>query len=357
MVQYKIFRPVPQVIFSSGAIAALADILEEKRLNDKYVVFVIDHFFKNNPLLNKIRILSTDICFFEDTTNEPKTETIDIHVETVLQQKHTLPSAIIGIGGGSTLDTAKALSIMLTNPGKTHRYQGWDLVTVPPIYKIGIPTVSGTGSEVSRTTVLTGPVKKQGINSDYSLFDYVILDPDLLATVPREQRFFTGMDCYIHCVESLAGTFLNEFSKAFASKALELCNNIFLFQGNDADLMMASYMGGNAIVYSEVGICHALSYGLSWAFGVHHGLANCLVFNHLEEYYPEYIPDYREMLINNKITLPRNPVGIVDDKTLEKMIDITLIMEKPLQNALGKNWQSILTRDKIKDLYLKIVGM
>jgi len=355
MKQFKTFKPVHQVIFSSGALAGLGDILEERRSNNKYVVFVIDHFFKESALLEKIPITSSDICFFADTTNEPKTETIDIHVEAVLQQKNTLPSVVIGIGGGATLDIAKALSIMLVNPGKTHMYQGWDLVKNPAVYKIGIPTISGTGSEVSRTTVLTGPIKKQGINSDWSLFDFAILDPNLLATVPKEQRFYTGMDCYIHCVESLCGTFINEFSRAFASKALELCNTVFLSDGTDADLMVASYMGGSAIVYSEVGICHALSYGLSYAFGIHHGMANCIVFNHLDEYYPDHMADYREMLLRNQVELPRKPGGNVDKKTLEKMTDITLLMEKPLYNACGQNWQSIVTKEKIKELYSKIL--
>jgi 3-deoxy-alpha-D-manno-octulosonate 8-oxidase len=357
MVSFKTFTPVPKVIFSRGAISFLAALLDEKRSEKGYVVFVIDHFFKANPLNDKVSICNTDLCLFLDTTDEPKTATIDLYADFIKKAYKKLPSAVVGIGGGSTLDTAKALAIMLTNPGQTHEYQGWDLVKIKPVYKIGVPTLSGTGSEVSRTTVLTGPEKKQGINSEYSLFDHVVLDPDLLATVPTQQRFYTGMDCYIHCVESLAGTFLNEFSGAFASKALELCEGIFLHKCDDADLMVASYMGGSAIVYSEVGVCHALSYGISYAFGVHHGLANCVVFNHLEEYYPQYLPYFKEMLIKNQVTLPERPVGIVNDTTLNKMIDITLLMEKPLHNALGPQWKSIFTRDIIGNLYKRILGL
>jgi alcohol dehydrogenase class IV len=69
-------------------------------------------------------------------------------------------SGIIGVGGGSVMDLAKAVSLMMNNPGSSADYQGWDLVKNPGVYKAGIPTLSGTGAEVSRTCVLTGPTKK-----------------------------------------------------------------------------------------------------------------------------------------------------------------------------------------------------
>jgi 3-deoxy-alpha-D-manno-octulosonate 8-oxidase len=265
------------------------------------------------------------------------------------------PGAVVGIGGGATMDVTKAVAVLLTNGGNAQDYQGWDLVQAPAAYKIGIPTLSGTGSEVSRTAVLNSPHKKQGINSDHSLFNQIILDPELPETVPVQQRFFTGMDCYIHCVESLCGTFLNEFSKAFAAQALYLCNNVFLDNGTDADLMVASYMGGCSIVYSEVGVCHALSYGISHAFKIHHGLANCLVFNCLDEYYPYHVQQFRTMLKHNHVALPTGLFNSIDNELMETMIDITLLMEKPLHNALGARWKTRFTRDVIRSLYNKIM--
>ena len=100
-----------------------------------------------------------------------------------------LPSGIVGIGGGTLLDLAKAVAIMATNNGSSSEYQGWDLVHKPALYHVGVPTISGTGAEVSRTTVLLGPDKKLGINSDFTTYDQVILDPDLTKTVPKEQWF------------------------------------------------------------------------------------------------------------------------------------------------------------------------
>ena len=111
------------------------------------------------------------------------------------------------------------------------------------------------------------------------MFDAIILDPNLSATVDKNTRFYSGMDCYIHCVESIEGTLINQLSRAFASTALEYCIDFFDSDSSKKELLcVGSYYGGVSIVNSEVGICHALSYGLSTEFGIRHGLANCIVF-------------------------------------------------------------------------------
>lgn len=114
------------------------------------------------------------------------------------------------------------------------------------------------------------------------------------------------MDCYVHDIESLNGTFLNAFSKAYGEKSLQLCEEVFLQDGpaGDDKLMMASYFGGMSIAYSQVGVCHALSYGLAFVLGVHHGIGNTIVFDYLEEFYPEGVRVFRKMLEKNEIELP-----------------------------------------------------
>ena len=137
-----------------------------------------------------------------DVAHEPKTSYVD-ELAQQIKSKYGSVSGVIGIGGGSAMDLAKAVSIMMTNPGKAQDYQGWDLVKQPSVYKAGIPTLSGTGAEVSRTTVLTGPTRKLGMNSDFTPFNQIVLDPELTKNAPVNQSFYTGMDCFIHCIESL----------------------------------------------------------------------------------------------------------------------------------------------------------
>jgi 3-deoxy-alpha-D-manno-octulosonate 8-oxidase len=245
---------------------------------------------------------------------------------------------------------------MLTNPGSSTEYQGWDLIKNPAVYHAAVPTLSGTGAEVSRTTVLTGPEKKLGLNSDYTVFDQVMLDPELTAGVPADQRFYTGMDCFIHCVESLTGTYLNAFSRAYGEKANDLCLEVFLKDDPESadKLMMASYFGGMSIAYSQVGVCHALSYGLSFVLGLHHGIGNSIAFDYLEEFYPEGVVQFRQMLARQDFDLPRNIMKDVTEEQLETMINVALVLEPLWENALGKDWKQQMTRERIKELYLRM---
>lgn len=358
---YKNYPMVSRVIFGRGSFNQLGDILAPKRLNAKApFIFIVDDVFKGNSwLTSRIPLAYKDKLIYISAAEEPKTSQVDALVEEIILTFNERPSGIIGIGGGTIMDLAKAVSIMLTNDGESKDYQGWDLVKNPAIYHVGIPTISGTGAEVSRTTILTGPERKLGINSDYTPFDQVILDPELTKDVPKNQWFYTGMDCYVHCVESLNGTFLNAFSQSYGEKALELCKEIFLEDNlakNESDdkLMMASWHGGMSIAYSQVGVAHAMSYGLSYLLGVKHGIGNCIVFEHLEEYYSEGVAMYKAMRDKHNIEIPQGICADLSDREFDIMIDVALSLEPLWENAIGKNWKKTMTRQKLKDLYSKM---
>ncbi len=322
------------------------------------MIFLVDHFFEGKELSNRVPVRGKDKIIFVDVTYEPKTSYVD-NIAKQLKEEFGTVSGVIGIGGGSAMDLAKAVSLMINNPGSSADYQGWDLVKYPGVYKVGIPTLSGTGAEVSRTTVLTGPSKKLGMNSDFTPFDQVVLDPELTANAPANQRFYTGMDCYIHCIESLTGTYLNEFSKSYGEKALQLCREVYVHKDNwdqesDDKLMMASYAGGMSIAYSQVGVAHAVSYGLSYLLGTKHGIGNCIVFDQLEEYYPEGVNEFKYMVEKNNIDIPKNICSNLTDEQFGKMIDVSLGMKPLWENALGKNWEKIITREKLRKLYERL---
>lgn len=346
------------VVYGRGSFNQLDEILAPQRKGDAPMVFLVDHFFKDKPLVNRIPVRGKDRVIFVDVTHEPKTTQVDALAQQLKNEFGTI-SGVIGIGGGSTMDLAKAVSLMMTNPGSSADYQGWDLVKFPGVYKAGIPTLSGTGAEVSRTTVLTGPTRKLGMNSDFTPFDQIVLDPELIKDAPVNQRFYTGMDCYIHCIESLQGTYLNDFSKSYGEKALQLCQKVFLEKEvwddeSDNQLMMASYAGGMSIAYSQVGVAHAVSYGLSYLLGTKHGIGNCIVMNHLEEYYPEGVAEFKQMVEKNKVEIPTGICKGLTDAQLETMMDVSMGMKPLWENALGKDWEKIMTRDKLRKLYEKL---
>lgn len=355
--KYRNFPMVPKVVFGEGSFDQLSEILSEKRQKNAPFIFLVDDVFQEDSDF-KMRIPQqfNDQVVFISAEHEPTTQQVDELVAGIKKEFSQLPSGIIGIGGGTLLDLAKAVSIMLTNPGSTADYQGWDLVTQKAIYHVGIPTISGTGAEVSRTTVLLGPERKLGINSDFTPYDQVVLDPDLCIGVPKNQWFYTGMDCFIHCVESLKGTFLNAFSQSYGEKAYEMCLDIFLHdtlseEEARAQLMMASWHGGMSIAYSQVGVAHAMSYGLSYVLGVKHGLGNCIVFQYLDEFYPEDVKLFRQMVQKHGIEMPTGICKDLTEEQMETMISVSLGMVPLWENALGKDWQKIITREKLREMY------
>jgi 3-deoxy-alpha-D-manno-octulosonate 8-oxidase len=355
---FRNFKMVDYVVYGRGSFNQLDEILAPNRKGDAPMIFLVDHFFEGKPLVQRIPLNGKDKIVFADVTHEPKTKQVDALAASLREEFGTV-SGIVGIGGGSTMDLAKAVSLMMTNPGSSADYQGWDLVQQAGVYKVGIPTLSGTGAEVSRTTVLTGPVRKLGMNSDFTPFNQIVLDPDLAKDAPVNQRFYTGMDCYIHCIESLEGTYLNEFSKSYGEKALDLCRKVFVEKNtwdeeSDEQLMMASFAGGMSIAYSQVGVAHAVSYGLSYLLGTKHGIGNCIVMNHLEEYYPAGVEEFKFMVQKNNIEIPVGICAGLSDQDFNTMIDISLSLKPLWENALGKNWETIMTRQKLRALYEKL---
>ncbi len=352
---FRNFKMVGYVIYGRGSFNQLDEIIAPHRKPGAPMVFLVDHFFEGKPLAQRVPLRGNDKIIFVDVTYEPKTTYVD-SLANQLKDEFGTVSGVIGIGGGSAMDLAKAVGLMMNNPGSSADYQGWDLVKKAGVYKVGIPTLSGTGAEVSRTTVLTGPTKKLGMNSDFTPFDQIVLDPELTADAPANQRFYTGMDCYIHCIESLTGTYLNEFSKSYGEKALQLCREVYVNKtGWDADsddkLMMASYAGGMSIAYSQVGVAHAISYGLSYLLGTKHGVGNCIVFDKLQDYYPEGVKEFKLMVEKNNIDIPQNICANLSDEDFDKMINVSLGMKPLWENALGKDWEKIMTREKLRALY------
>jgi 3-deoxy-alpha-D-manno-octulosonate 8-oxidase len=356
--QFKNLKLVDYVVYGRGSFNQLDEILAPRRKDNFPMIFFLDHYFIGKPLAGRIPLRGKDKIVYVDVTQEPKTKQVDA-LAAELKAEFGEVSGIIGIGGGSAMDLAKAVSLMMTNPGSSADYQGWDLVKVPGVFKVGIPTLSGTGAEVSRTTVLTGPTRKLGMNSDFTPFNQIVLDPELTKNAPANQRFYTGMDCYIHCIESLEGTYLNEFSKSYGEKALDLCRKIYVEktgwdEESDEQLMMASYAGGMSIAYSQVGVAHAVSYGLSYLLGTKHGIGNCIVMNHLEEYYPAGVEEFKFMVEKNKIEIPTGICANLTEAQFDEMINISLSLKPLWENALGSNWESIMTREKLRALYAKL---
>ncbi len=353
----KITRLIPRVLFGEGGFNRLNEFIDALFPDKKrYVLYIIDSVHQKTGLRERLRPAVHDLVMeFNASLHEPKTSDVDAIVEAVRKDKgDELPRLVAGIGGGGTMDVAKAVSIMLTNPGSSADYQGWDLVKNEAVPKMAVPSLSGTGAEATRTAVLLGPIKKLGINSDFSIYDAVVLDPDLLKSVPPDQEFYTGMDNFIHSVESLNGSAMNAMGRPFAIQAKIATENFFLKDKNYEEIMVGSFLGGCSIANSSVGVCHALSYGIAFVLGYRHGIANSIVFNQLQEFYGDDVLKFRQMLKKQNLELPAGVTREVTSEQREKMIQLTYMLERDLISALGPDFKDILTPEKIAELYEKM---
>ncbi|MBL10443.1 MAG: alcohol dehydrogenase [Acidiferrobacteraceae bacterium] len=350
-------------IFGKGSILQLESLLLDLREDENsYAIYFVDNYFEKNPgPLKNIPKSELDLLIYVDTKHEPKTNDINLFLRKLQKIGKILPIAIIGIGGGSILDIAKAVANLLTNGGKAEDYQGWDLVKKPGVYKIGIPTLSGTGAEATRTCVMTNPKNrlKLGMNSDHTVFDQLIMDPNLTATVPRNQYFYTGMDAYIHCIESLAGNYRNSIGDAFSDQTLKLCREVFQSTDmqtieNRAKLMVASYLGGCAIATSYVGIIHPFSAGLSVVLGIRHCIANCIVMIAMGDFYPKEVNEFLDFTNKQNVKIPQKICKNLSPEQFEDLYRSTIIHEKPLTNALGEDFKKILTKAKVIEIFKRM---
>tara|TARA_Y100000782_G_C10178606_1_gene262968 strand:+ start:678 stop:1757 length:1080 start_codon:yes stop_codon:yes gene_type:complete len=358
---YNNFKNIEKVVYGRGAFDQMGDILEPVRKeNDGFIVFVVDNYFRGKDLVDRIPTKAGDLIEFIDVDPyEPTTDQVDELRDYVLENLG-MPAGIVGIGGGAIMDIAKATSLMFKNEGSSQLYQGLNLVKNPGIYHLGVPTISGTGAECSMTAVLTGPTKKLGLKCDWTVFNQVILDPELTASVPKNQWFYTGMDTYIHDIEAESGIFYNAFSKAYGDQSVQLCREIFLGDNagqtpeNDEKLMIASLFGGLSLTYSEVGACHALSYGLSKILGMKHGYANCIAFNHLEEFYGDAVNEFRQMVDMHKIDLPQNLSAEWTDEQVRQMAEVSYNLPHMWTHALGHDWKDKLTLEDIEKMFRRL---
>ncbi|HPZ88158.1 MAG TPA: iron-containing alcohol dehydrogenase, partial [Flavihumibacter sp.] len=115
-----------------------------------------------------------------------------------------------------------------------------------------------------------------------------------------------------------------------------------------------SYAGGMSIAYSQVGVAHAVSYGLSYLLGTRHGIGNCIVFDKLEEYYPEGVAKFKEMVKKHDIDIPQHITKELTDEQFDKMINVSLGMAPLWENALGKDWKDKIDAKKLRALYERL---
>jgi alcohol dehydrogenase class IV len=261
---------------------------ELKQMGFSHVLFVTDPGLRKAGASERIEhnLTGSGITFdvFDSIEPNPRDLTIEKNWELV---KNRQIQAVVGLGGGSALDGAKASAVLATNSGKLRDYDGPGRITNAALPIVAIPTTAGTGSEVTSNAAITDSARhyKMSLRSPHIIPSLCLLDPSLLATLPARTAAESSMDAIIHAAEALVSNRSNPISDALAVDALEyLCPNIrpFIAARNNLavgeKMLLGSLFAGMVIGNTGTGNDHALARALGGACDVGHGLACSLMF-------------------------------------------------------------------------------
>ncbi len=325
------FRVPTQIIFGCGCIEKLGKEVSIRGANK--ILLVCDSELSSLGVAKRlVNILGQEkkkVVLFDRTQSEPELEVAD---ECAALGKSEACDFVVGVGGGSSLDIAKAAAILMTNEGSARDYQGSGKVKNSGLKTIMIPSTAGTGSEVTPTAVFINKQAKikLGINSPYLFPDLALLDPELTLTLSSGITAATGADALTHAIEAYTANQSSLISDMFALRAIELITQNLEFavkNGSDlkvrGNMLLASCLAGIAIANAGVGASHAISYPLSVFYQVPHGVANGLLIPHVMKFNCETVT-HKYANIAAKMGLPIKNLTLVETgyKVCEKVSEL-----------------------------------
>jgi alcohol dehydrogenase class IV len=199
---------------------------------------------------------------------------------------------LVAVGGGSAMDLAKSVGVLVTHGGRITDYEGAGKVTQPIPPLIAIPTTCGTGSEVTVYSVITDEARKYKLTVVSPLLcpKMALVDPELLAGLPARLTAATGVDALTHAIESYTNLVVDPLSEALNLRVMELvAENLRPAVANGdpnalAGMALASTMAGVSLSNTRQGLCHAMAHPVGGYAGVHHGVANAILLPHVMQF-------------------------------------------------------------------------
>lgn len=285
-----VFNTSASVICEPGAVQNLAELTA--KIIGKRVLMVSDKGLVNAglvaPVIKKLEAAGISVTLFDDVVADPPEAIVLQAKEAALT---TNVEGVIGLGGGSSLDVAKLVALLVGGGENLADIYGVGLAKGKRLPLILIPTTAGTGSEVTPISIITtGEAEKKGVVTPQLLPDVAVLDADLTLGLPAHVTAATGIDAMVHAIEAYTSTSANNnpVSKVLAKEALRLLGaNIEQAVNTPKDrearsnMLLGSMLAGQAFANSPVAAVHALAYPIGGIFHVPHGVSNALVLPHV----------------------------------------------------------------------------
>lgn len=276
-----VFHPRTRIVFGPGSIDRLGELACEHGATR--VLLVTDPGIVRSGHVARaqesVRSAGLSAVVFDQVAENPTTRVVEACVAVARQEQVDF---LVGLGGGSSMDTAKGSNFLLTGGGRMEDYWGVGKATRPMLPLIAVPTTAGTGSECQSFALIAqeGTHVKMACGDPKAAARVAILDPELTLTQPPSVAATTGMDALSHAVESAVSKRSSALSQMFASEAFRLCARGLRGVFDDpADLdargavLLGAALAGTAIENSMLGAAHAAANPLTARFGVIHGQA------------------------------------------------------------------------------------
>ena len=237
--------------------------------------------------IKSLDIHKIEYSIYSDVIADPPERVV---VDAVIAAQAFGCDGVVGFGGGSSIDVAKLLAVLITGEQALSDIYGVDQITSPRLPLIQVPTTAGTGSEATMVSIITtGETTKAGVVSRTLLADKVILDARLTVGLPAHVTAATGIDAMVHAIEAYTSKRLkNPLSDMLAREALRLLSGSIVTavkQGGNlearADMLLGAMLAGQAFANAPVAAVHALAYPLGGNYHIPHGLSNSLVLPHV----------------------------------------------------------------------------
>ncbi len=291
------FELPTRIEYGLGSINKLGD--ELKKLNSRRVLIVTDKGIVKAGLVKKVTDIleesNVNYTIFDDVEANPK----DLDVEAGAKvSSNFIADTILAIGGGSPIDCAKSIGVLAShNSTKIKNFEGKTAVKKPIIPLITIPTTSGTGSEVTFSSVINDTENnyKMTIKGPNIAAKVAIVDPELTVTMPPLVTASTGIDALTHAIEAYTVNVSEPISDALALYAIDLISKYLpkaFSDGNDMEarsgMLMGSLLGGLAFSHSDVGSVHCMAEALGGVYDAPHGVCNSILLPFVMDYSKDY---------------------------------------------------------------------
>ncbi len=281
------FSTTPRLIVEDGAAGRLGQLVHD--LGGRHAFVVTDGFLASSGLIDEalgsFARAGIGYTLFAEVQPDPPEASV---LSAAADARRVGVDCVIGLGGGSAIDTAKLVALLAATDQRIEDIYGLNLARGPRLMLVQVPTTAGTGSEVTPISILTTPDdQKKGVVSDLLYPDLAVLDATLTLGLPARATAMTGVDAMVHAVEAYTTRHKkNPMSDALAVRALTmLSGNIrrVVEDGSDLEarraMLQGSLLAGMAFANAPVAAVHALAYPLGGLFHVPHGLSNALVFS------------------------------------------------------------------------------